>query len=86
MSRCGYQDLVSGNVLDLGDTVRVTENDTDLRWCETLLGHLADLVDNLLWARLQYGIRCERRSYLEPRWRGTTVRQSGLTDSLSFRV
>ncbi len=34
--------------LDLGDTVGVTEDNTDLGWESTLLGELADLVDNLI--------------------------------------
>jgi hypothetical protein len=46
------ENLVSGNALDLGDTVRVTENDTDLGWGKTSSGKLEDLVGNLLWGGL----------------------------------
>lgn len=39
--------------LDLGDSVGVTENNTDLRRSGTLLGQLADLVNDLLGSGLQ---------------------------------
>lgn len=68
------EDLVSGNALDLGDTVRVTENDTDLGWGETSSGELEDLVGNLL------------RGGLGPRRLRTTVRESRSAHTLSFRV
>lgn len=38
----------TGDVLDLGNTVGVTEDNTNLGGGSTLLGELADLVDNLL--------------------------------------
>jgi hypothetical protein len=47
------EDLVASDDLDLGDTVAVTEDLTNLRWCSTLLRELADLVDNLLGSGLQ---------------------------------
>ena len=68
------EDLVSGNALDLGDTVRVTENDTDLGWGETSSGELEDLVGDLL------------RGGLGPRRLRTTVRESRGAHTLSFRV
>ena len=46
------EDLVAGDKLDLGNTVRVTENDTDLRWGETTTGELEDLVGDFLWGGL----------------------------------
>ena len=47
MSFQDSQNLVSGNTLHLRDTVRVTKNDTNLRWCQTLLCKLADGLINL---------------------------------------
>lgn len=41
--------------LDLGNTVGVTENDTDLRRGSTLTGELADLVNDLVGGGLQPG-------------------------------
>lgn len=37
----------TGHNLDLGNTVAVTEDNTDLRWGSSLLCKLANLVDNL---------------------------------------
>jgi hypothetical protein len=61
--------LVSGDDLDLGNTVSITEVDTDLRWSGTLLrpdtglvddvtaaefsSHLADLVNDLVGGGLE---------------------------------
>lgn len=42
------EDFAAGNALDLSNTVRVTENDTDLRRCQTLLGKLAYIFINLI--------------------------------------
>ncbi len=53
-------DKLTSNNLDLGNTVRISEYDTDLRWCGTLLRELADLVDNLLRRGLQPGGRSAR--------------------------
>jgi len=47
------QDLVSSHVSHLGDTVRISENDTNLRWSQTLLGQFADMVRNLRGCDLQ---------------------------------
>lgn len=47
------EDLVSGDDLDLGDTVRVTEDLTNLGGSGALLCELADLLDNLLGSCLQ---------------------------------
>lgn len=41
--------------LDLGNTVGVTEDDTNLRGSSTLTGELADLLDDLLGGNLQPG-------------------------------
>lgn len=64
----------TSNNLDLSDTVRVTENDADLRRGSTLLGHLADQVDNLL------------RSGLQPRRRSTGVGNRRGRNALALRV
>jgi len=42
------KDLVAGNESHLGDTVRITEGDTDLRWGQTLAGELADVFNNII--------------------------------------
>lgn len=42
----------TGDDLDLGDTVAVTKDNTDLGRSGTLLGQLADLLDDLLGAGL----------------------------------
>ena len=55
----------TSNNLDLSNTVRVSEDNTDLGWSCTLLGELANLVDNLLGGSLQ------------PRGRSAGVRESG---------
>jgi hypothetical protein len=47
------EDLVTGDEAHLGDTVRVTEGNTDLGWGQTLAGELDDLVDNILGGGLE---------------------------------
>lgn len=47
------EDLVASDDLDLGDTVRVTKDLTDLRRSGTLPGELADLLDDLLGSGLE---------------------------------
>ena len=39
--------FVSSHILGLGNSVGITEDDANLRGGQTLLGELADLVDNL---------------------------------------
>lgn len=48
------------NNLHLGDTMAISEDNTDLRGCGALLGQLADLVHNLIRCRLEPG-RCSAR-------------------------
>ena len=55
----------------LGDTVRVSEDDTDLRGGETLLGELEDVLADLL------------RGRLEPSRRGSLVGKRRGGDTLS---
>ena len=52
------EDLVTGQEADLGDTVRVTEGNTDLRGRQTLAGELADVLDDILRGRLEPRGRC----------------------------
>lgn len=42
------EDLVSGNVFDLSNSMVVSQDDTNLRRSQTLLGELADLLNNFL--------------------------------------
>lgn len=60
--------------LDLGDTVGVTENDTNLRRGSTLSGELADLLNDLLGGGLQ------------PAGSGAAVGEGRSGDTLSFAV
>lgn len=59
------QDLVTSDELDLGDTVRVSQDDTDLRGAQTSSGKLEDLVTDFL------------RGGLGPRGLRPSVRKSG---------
>ena len=52
VNRTGSRIHTSDN-LDLRDTVRISEDDTNLGWGGTLLCELADLVNNLLWGGLE---------------------------------
>lgn len=68
------KDLVAGDEADLGDAVRVAEDDTDLGGGEALPGEFDDLVDDVLWGRL------------EPRRGGAAVWESGGRNALSGSV
>lgn len=63
--------LLSSHRFDLGNTIGVTQDDTDLRGSQTLLGELADVVFDI-------GSRC-----LVPRRRSALVREGTLGDTLS---
>jgi len=52
------ENLVASNHLHLRNTVRISKNNTDLRWSSTLLRKLADLVHDLL----RGGLEPRRRS------------------------
>lgn len=65
------QNLVAGNALNLGNAVRVTEDDTDLRGSQTLASKLANLILELL------------RRGLEPRGRSATVGQRRARNTLA---
>lgn len=58
------KDFVSGDETDLRDTMRVTEDDTDLGRSHALTSKLGDLFDDLFWGSFK------------PRRRGSAVRQS----------
>ena len=47
------QDLISGHPSDLSNAVPISEHDTDLGGCHTLLGQLADLVHHVIGGQLQ---------------------------------
>ncbi len=47
------QDLVTGDETHLGDTVRITEGNTDLGGGQTLAGELANVIDNILGGSLE---------------------------------
>jgi hypothetical protein len=64
----------TSNNLDLRNTVGIPENSSDLRWCGTLPGELADLVNDLVG------------SDLEPCWRSARVGNGGSGDTLSVTV
>jgi len=66
------EDLVTSHETDLGDTLRVTELDTDLRGGHTLTGELDNLLDNLLGGGL------------EPRGGSSAIGQSRGGDTLSL--
>ena len=68
------EDLVTGDRLDLGDAVRVSEDDADLGRRETSSSELEDLVGDLL------------RGGLGPRRLGSSVRESRGAHALSFAV
>merc|ERR1719318_1945018 len=65
------QDLVASNETNLGNTVGIPEDDTDLGGGQTLLGKLEDLVLHLV------------AGDLEPLGNGPPVGKSGLDDALS---
>jgi hypothetical protein len=65
-------DLLSSYRLDLGDTVGISQDDTNLRGGKALLGKLADVILNIGGRDLQ------------PRWRRALVRESSLGDTLSW--
>ena len=47
------KDLVAGNKPHLGDTVRVTEGNTNLRRGQTLTGELGDMFNNVIGGGLE---------------------------------
>ena len=68
------KDLGSSNGFDLGDTVGISQDDTDLRRGETTLSKSVNLVLNLI----------SRKVY--PSGSGSLVRKSGFAHSLSENI
>lgn len=68
------QDLVTGDNLGLGNTVSISQENTDLRWSQTLSSVLDDLLDNLV------------RGQLEPSWSVSRVWKCGGGDTLSLNL
>lgn len=66
------QDFVTGDNLSLGNTMSISQQNTDLGWSQTLSGVLDDLLNNLV------------RGQLEPSWSVSRVRNSGRGDTLSL--
>lgn len=66
--------FLTGHDLDLGNTVAVPQDNTDLRRGDTLPGQLADLVDDLVGGGLQ------------PRRRGARVWDGRVGDTLALAV
>lgn len=66
------QDLVTGDNLGLGDSVSISQDNTNLRWGQTLSGVLDNLLNNLIGAQL------------EPRWSVSRVWKSGGGDTLTL--
>merc|ERR1719336_1264920 len=68
------QNLVASDEANLGNTVTVPENDTDLGGGQTLLGQFVDLILDLV------------RSQLQPLGHGPPVGEGGLGDTLAWSV
>lgn len=66
------QDLVTGDELDLGNTVSISQDNTDLGWSQTLSGVLDDLLNNLIGGQL------------EPRWSRSRVWNGRRGDTLAL--
>lgn len=66
------QDLVTGDNSGLGDSVSVSQDNTNLRWGQTLSGVLDDLLDNLVGRQL------------EPSWSVSRVWESRGGDTFSL--
>jgi len=68
------ENLVTGDGLDLRNTVGITEEDTNLSRRKTLLGVLADLLNNFLGGSL------------DPRGRSATVGEGTTRDTLTRSI
>jgi len=65
------ENFVPSDKAHLGDTMRVTESDTNLRGREAFARKLDDVFNDVIWRRLQ------------PRWWGTAVRKGRGRNALS---
>lgn len=68
------EDLASGDTLDLWDTEGISKNNTDLGRRRTSLGHLDDLLGQILSRNLN------------PAWWGLSVRKTSAGNTLSLGV
>lgn len=68
------EDFATSDALDLGDSVAISESDTDRRRHVTLLGKLHDLVNEIL------------RLDSHPAWGGLSVGQASAGDTFTTRV
>lgn len=68
------QDLASSNAFDLSNAVRITKNNTNLRWCQPFLCKLANVILNILGGDL------------EPSRRSSLVRKSRRRNTLTSTV
>lgn len=66
------QDLVTSDNLGLGDTVSISQENTNLRWSQTLSGVLDNVLDNVT------------RGQLEPSWSVSRVWESGGRNTFSL--
>jgi hypothetical protein len=67
------QDLVTGDNLSLGNTVSISQQNTNLGWGQTFSGVLDDLLNNSL------------RRELEPSWSVSGVWKSGRRNTFTLR-
>lgn len=76
------QDLVTGDELDLGDTVRVSQDDTDLGGAQTSSGKLEDLVTDFLRGGLgPRGLRPSVRKGGGGWWYGSSRRDEAIGET-----
>ena len=68
------EDLGSGDTLDLRNTERISQNNTDLRWRGSSLGHLDHLSGEIISVDLN------------PAWWGLSVRKTSAGNTLSLGV
>jgi hypothetical protein len=68
------EDLVASNTLDLRDAMRITEDDTNLSGGKTLLGVLADHINNFFGGSL------------DPRRRSAAIREGTARDTFTGSV
>ena len=68
------EDLLSSDMVDLRNTVLISENNTNLRWRRASFGHLHDLLGQI----------CARD--LNPTWRCFSVRKTSAGNTLSLGV
>ncbi len=68
------QNLRASDRLDLGDTMRVAQDQTNLRGSQTLASQLADLIAEVV------------RRNLQPRRGSATVGEGGIRNTLAIKV